>query len=88
VLVATPKQYEFFKLLFDEEIAREKKLVEQARNYLSLATLYSALLVYISATTLSLIGKILSVAAVLSIAAIVAEMRTGYMPMEILGFEV
>jgi hypothetical protein len=35
-----------------------------------------------------LIGKILSVAAVLSIAAIVAEMRTGYMPMEILGFEV
>jgi hypothetical protein len=44
--MATKEQYEFYKLLYDEENAREKQLREQARNYLSLATLYSAFVIF------------------------------------------
>jgi hypothetical protein len=45
--MATEKQYLFFKSLHDEETARERQLNELARNYLSLATLYSAFVLFV-----------------------------------------
>jgi hypothetical protein len=45
--VATEKQYMFFKSLYDEQTARERQLHESARGYLSLATLYSAFILFV-----------------------------------------
>jgi hypothetical protein len=44
--MASEKQYDFFKLLYDEESAREKQLNEGAKHLMSLATLYSAFAIY------------------------------------------
>jgi hypothetical protein len=45
--VATEKQFEFFKSLYAEETAREGQLQEHAKAYLSLATLYSAFVLFV-----------------------------------------
>jgi hypothetical protein len=45
--VATLKQYEFFRSLYDEETDRQKQLHDMAKGYLSLATLYSAFVVFV-----------------------------------------
>jgi esterase/lipase superfamily enzyme len=45
--MATEKQYAFFKYLYDEESARAKLLQEHAKIYLSLATLYSAFVLFV-----------------------------------------
>lgn len=45
--MASEKQYQFFKSLYDEETARERQLHDQARNHLSLATLYSAFVLFV-----------------------------------------
>ena len=44
--MATERQCDFYKLLYDEENARLEKLRTQAKHYLSLATLYSAFVVF------------------------------------------
>jgi hypothetical protein len=44
--MATERQYDFYKLLYDEENARLEQLRTQAKHYLSLATLYSAFVVF------------------------------------------
>jgi hypothetical protein len=70
--MATEKQYQFYKLLFDEENLREKQLREQARNYLSLATLYSAFVIFVTDKALSnmtLSMKLLVIAAIMSMGA-------------------
>jgi hypothetical protein len=44
--MATERQYDFYKLLYDEESARGEQLRSQAKHYLSLATLYSAFVIF------------------------------------------
>jgi len=44
--MATERQYDFYKLLYDEENARSEQLPSQAKHYLSLATLYSAFVIF------------------------------------------
>ena len=46
-LVATEKQYAFFKSLYDEESERAKILTEHAKNNLGLTTLYSAFILFV-----------------------------------------
>jgi hypothetical protein len=45
-LMTTERQFNFYKFLYDEEIARGEQLRSQARHYLSLATLYSAFVIF------------------------------------------
>src|SRR5215813_2029361 len=44
--MATKAQYEFFKLLFDEETTRYKDLIDRGKTYISLLTLYGAFLAF------------------------------------------
>jgi hypothetical protein len=44
--MASEKQYLFFKSLYDEETERTKQLRDHAKNYLSLATFYSAFVAF------------------------------------------
>ena len=61
--MATEKQLQFYKLLFDEESARGSKLRDQAKTYLSLATLYSAFVIYLSDKGMVQINAILGLGA-------------------------
>jgi hypothetical protein len=45
--MATLKQYEFFKSLYDEESDRTKQLRDLGKTYLSLATFYSAFVAFV-----------------------------------------
>ena len=42
--MATEKQYDFFKTLYDEEIGRFKDLMDHAKTYISVITLFSGVL--------------------------------------------
>jgi hypothetical protein len=53
--MTTERQYDFYKLLYDEEIARGEQLRSQAKHYLSLATLYSAFVIFFVDKVLPLI---------------------------------
>jgi hypothetical protein len=44
--MASEKQYLFFKSLYDEEAGRTRQLRDHAKNYLSLATFYSAFVAF------------------------------------------
>lgn len=45
--MASEKQFEFFKFLYDEEEQRAHFLQEHAKNNLTLATLYSAFVIFV-----------------------------------------
>jgi hypothetical protein len=45
--VATEQQFAYFKSVYDEENARQALLQERAKNYLSLATFYSAFVLFV-----------------------------------------
>jgi hypothetical protein len=45
--MASEKQYQFFKSLYDEQTGRERQLQDSARGYLSLATIYSAFILFV-----------------------------------------
>ncbi|WP_316219399.1 hypothetical protein [Bradyrhizobium sp. SZCCHNR2026] len=45
--MATLKQYEFFKGLYDEQTERTHELREQGKTYISLSTLYSAFVTFV-----------------------------------------
>jgi hypothetical protein len=45
--MASEKQYLFFKSLYDEEVQRTQQLRDHAKNYLSLATFYSAFVAFV-----------------------------------------
>lgn len=45
--MVTTKQFEFFRLLYDEEVDRQKSLSESARHYISLTTFYSAFIIFV-----------------------------------------
>ena len=65
--MATEKQYLFYKLLFDEESAREKQLREHAKTYLSLSTLYSAFVIFVADKSLGQIASTIKYVSVSSI---------------------
>jgi hypothetical protein len=44
--VATKEQFDFFKLLHDEETARYRDLIDRGKTYISLLTLYGAFLAF------------------------------------------
>jgi len=46
--MATEKQYQYFKSIYDEETAREEWLGQLAKTYLSLITLYSAFVFFVA----------------------------------------
>lgn len=46
--MSTIEQYRFFKSVYDEETARRAVLQERAKTYLSLATLYSAFILFVA----------------------------------------
>jgi hypothetical protein len=46
--MATEKQFQYFKSLYDEENAREEWLAQLAKTYLSLVTLYSAFVFFVA----------------------------------------
>jgi hypothetical protein len=46
IIMATEKQYLFFKGLYDEENARQTSLADRAKVYLSLVTFYSAFVLF------------------------------------------
>jgi hypothetical protein len=67
-LVATEKQYAFFKSLYDEENERAKILAEHAKNNLGLATLYSAFILFVvekQVADIAWLGKLLFCGAIL-----------------------
>jgi hypothetical protein len=45
--MASEKQFLFFKSLYDEEVQRTQQLRDHAKNYLSLATFYSAFVAFV-----------------------------------------
>ena len=45
--MATLKQFEFFRFLYDEEIERTKQLADRAKTYLSLSAFYSAFVIFV-----------------------------------------
>jgi hypothetical protein len=47
-VMATEKQYLFFKGLYDEENARQASLADRAKIYLSLITFYSAFVLFVA----------------------------------------
>src|SRR4051812_23979983 len=45
--MTTSAQFDFFKFLYEEEDERRKRLLDQAKNHLALATFYSAFILFV-----------------------------------------
>jgi hypothetical protein len=70
--MTTEAKFAFFKVAYEEEVAREKQIREAAKTYLTLITAYSAFVIFVrdkvSVASVSFSGKIAFVVAVSALA--------------------